>query len=266
VGLALENADLSRQTQVKLRETEALLSVSRALSSTLDQATLFRHFLRRVATTLGADSVGLWLLGKDGERLDPHAAYHLPRHVTETVRGTRLSIAEHEFYAEAVRTLRPVFSRDVATDPRIPAWANKLVPHRSQLFVPIVSRGRFIGGFAAVWWEREPELSASEVDLMEAIANQAAIAISNVGLFEENRRQVEELSVLYELSRAVTGQLDRAALLDTVATQMARVLDARQMIAMLIDPQQSEFEVVFRIADGVRQPAQERYPLHGVGL
>ena len=36
VGLAMENAELSRQTAGKLQETETLLSVSRTLSSTLD--------------------------------------------------------------------------------------------------------------------------------------------------------------------------------------------------------------------------------------
>src|SRR5438552_4666619 len=100
---------------------------------------------------------------------------------------------------------------------------------------------------------------------MEAIANQAAAAIANVRLFEENRRQVEELSVLYELSRAVTGQLDRDALLDAMAAQMARVVDARQMIVMLIDESQSDLEVVLRIVDGVRHPADGRYPVRGEG-
>jgi GAF domain-containing protein/CheY-like chemotaxis protein len=266
VGLALENADLSRQTQAKLRETETLLSISRALSATLDLTPLFRHLLRRVTSTLRADAVGIWLLAGDGEWLEPHAGYHVPRELVDVLRHLRLSIVKHEFYAEAARTLRPVFSRDVKGDPRVPAEVRESAPHRSQLFVPIVTHGRFIGGFAAVWWERERELSAGDVDLMEAIANQAAIAIANARLFEENRRQVEELSVLYDLSRAVTGQLDRGAVLDAVATQMARVLDARQMIAMLVDEARNDMEVVFRIADGVPQPAHGRYPLRGVGL
>jgi GAF domain-containing protein/CheY-like chemotaxis protein len=266
VGLALENADLWLKTESKLRETETLLSVSRALSSTLDLSTLFRHFLRRVGSTVGADSVGVWLLAEDGEWLEPHTGHQVPRARFEVLRNLRLSVVAHEFYAEAASTLRPVFSRDVNADPRVPAAVREAVPHRSQLFVPIVSQGRFIGGFAAVWWERECELAKDDLDLMEAIANQAAVAIANVRLFEENRRQVEELSVLYDLSRAVTGQLDRAALIDTVATQMARVLDARQMIAMLIDHAHGELEVVLRIVDGVRQPADGRYPLRGVGL
>ena len=266
VGLALENADLSRQTQAKLRETETLLSVSRSLSTTLDLAALFRQFLRRVASTLAADSVGIYLLDEDGEWMTPHTGYQLPRERFEQLRQIRLSIVKHEFYAQAARTRRPMYSRDVASDPRVPAAIREGMPHRSQLFVPIVARDQFIGGFAAVWWERERDLSPSDLDLMEAIANQAAIAIANARLFEENRRQVEELSVLHELSRAVTGQLDRVALIEAVAAQVGRVLDARQMVLMLIDDERQELQVALRIADGVRQPADGRYPLRSVGL
>src|SRR5262249_31531383 len=62
------------------------------------------------------------------------------------------------------------------------------------------------------------------------------------------------------------GQLDRDALLDAVAVQMARVLDARQMVVIMIDDQRHDLQVVLRIVDGVRQPAEDRYPLRGVGL
>jgi GAF domain-containing protein/ActR/RegA family two-component response regulator/anti-sigma regulatory factor (Ser/Thr protein kinase) len=266
VGLALENADLFRQTQAKLRETEALLSVSRALSTTLDLSALFRHFLRRVADTLDTDSVGVWLLGEDGEWLEAHTGYHVPPERLEGIRRLRLSIVKHDLYAEAVRTRRPVFSRDVAADPRVPAVVRELAPHQSQLFVPIVAHDRFIGGLIAVWWARERELSEGELDLMEVIANQAGIAIANARLFEENRRQVEELSVLHELSQAVTGQLDRAALIDALSTQVARVLDVRHMFVILVDEERNDLEVVFRIADGVPQPRLDRYPLRSAGL
>ena len=85
-----------------------------------------------------------------------------------------------------------------------------------------------IGGFAVVWWTRSREFSPSDLALIEAIASQAGVAIENARLFDENRRRVEELSVLHELSRAVTGQLDRAALLDALRGQVARVLDVAQ--------------------------------------
>src|SRR4030095_15357692 len=71
VGLAMENAELARQTQSKLAETETLLSVSRAVSSTFDLHGLVRHFLRQVANTFEADTVGLWLVDERGPWVTP---------------------------------------------------------------------------------------------------------------------------------------------------------------------------------------------------
>jgi len=267
VGLAMENVELARQTQIKLTETETLLSVSRAVSSTLDVQSLVRLFLRQVATTFGADTVGLWMVDETGQWLVPFAGYRVPTAQLAALRDVRLSLVDHAIYAEAARTRRAVYSADAANDPRMPPIIREETPHRGHLFVPVVAKDRMIGGFAAVWWERGREFSASEIALMEAIANQAGVAIENARLFEENRRRVEELSVLHELSRAVTGELDRGALLQALRTQLARVLDVRNMVVILRSEDGDELEVALRIIDDARDDSEPtRYPSRGIGL
>src|SRR6185436_1856172 len=248
-----ENAELARQTQIKLAETETLLSVSRAVSSTFELQELVRHFLRQVANTFAADTVGLWLVDETGQWLTPLAGYHVPPAQLEALRDVRLSIAEHPLYVEAAATRRPIVVEDAATDPRLPAVLREQAPHKSHLWVPIVAKGRMIGGFAVVWWTRTREFSAGDLALIEAIATQAGVAIENARLFDENRRRVEELSVLHELSRAVTGQLDRAALLESLRGQLARVVDVSNMVVVL--------------RDGQVDPSEpRRYPASGIGL
>jgi GAF domain-containing protein/CheY-like chemotaxis protein len=267
VGLAMENSELARQTQLKLAETQTLLSVSRAVSSTLDVQSLVRLFLRQVATTFGADTVGLWMVDETGQWLTPLAGYRVPPAWLAALRDVRLSLVDHAIYAEAARTRRPVFSADAAHDPRMPPVIRGQAPHRSQLFVPVVTKDRMIGGFAVVWRERQRDVSASELALLETIANQAGVAIENARLFEENRQRVEELSVLHELSRAVTGELDRAALLEALRVQLARIVDVRNMIVMLRAEDGDEMEVALRTVDGVRDDGEpRRYPSSGVGL
>ncbi|MGH9268712.1 MAG: GAF domain-containing protein, partial [Acidimicrobiales bacterium] len=179
VGLAMENAELARQTRAKLAETETLLSVSRAVSSTLDVQSLVRHFLRQVATTFGADTVGLWMVDETGQWLTPLAGYRVPAAQLAALREVRLSLVDHAIYAEAARTRRPVFSADAANDPRMPPIIREAAPHKSHLFVPVVAKDRMLGGFAVVWWERQRDFTESEFALMEAIASQAGVAIEN---------------------------------------------------------------------------------------
>ncbi|HYB44232.1 MAG TPA: GAF domain-containing protein, partial [Candidatus Methylomirabilis sp.] len=267
VGLAMENAELARQTQQKLEETERLLAVSRTLASTLDLETLPRQFLRHVVRALGADSAALWLLDGSGEWMDPVVGYHIPRERIEVLRRVRLSIAAHPFYAEAARTRRPVVSLAAAADPRIPAALRDAAPHRTQLFVPIVVKDRMLGGFAVAWWETARPLAESEVKLMEAIASQAGVALENARLFLDNQRRVEELSVLHELSRAVTGQLDQADLLDTIHQHVARLLDVDHMAILLWEDSSDDLVVALRVGGGVRRDGEpSRYPRRRAGL
>jgi GAF domain-containing protein/ActR/RegA family two-component response regulator len=267
VGLAIENTELARQTAVQLAETRTMLSASRALSSTLDLQSMVRHFLRAVAAIVRADCVGAWMVGEDGEWLEPLAGYRLPRERVEEFRRFRISILKHAFYAEAARTRRPVYTSDATRDSRIPTAIREHGAHRTQLFVPVVVKDRMIAGFAAVWWEQAREFGDDELALMEAIANQAGVAIENARLFDENRRRVEELSVLHDLSRAVTGQLDRAALIAALRAQLARVLAADNLVVVLRDHERGDLELAIRVADGVEDTAPpRRFPLDGAGL
>jgi GAF domain-containing protein/CheY-like chemotaxis protein len=246
-ALALENARLHEETERRLRETETVLAVSRTLSSTLDFDRLSRQLMREIARAIGADSVGVWMADETGQWLSPTIGYHVPPQWLPGIRGLRVSLAEHEFYAEAVRTRRAVFARDVGVDPRLPAVVRAAAPHRSQLFVPIVAKERVIGGFIAVWWEQERALAAGDLTLMEAIANQAGVALENLRLFEENRRQVKELSVLHGLSRVLTGQLDRQALLDALRQQLPRVLSVDEFAVLLKDDKAGGVEEALRL-------------------
>ena len=267
VGLAMENADLTRQTKAKLAETEMLLSASRALGSTLDIQGLVRHFLRSVAASIGADCVGAWLLQDDGEWLEPLAGYRIPRERLASFRQFRVSVLKHAFYAEAARTRRAVYTTDAMHDTRLPAVIREEGPHRTQLFVPVVVKDRMIAGFAALWWEQAREFTASELAVMEALASQAGVALENARLFEENRQRVEQLSVLHDLSRAVTGQLDRAALIAALRVQVARVLTAENMVVILRDDERGDLEVAIRVAGGVEDTGPpRRFPPRERGL
>jgi len=64
-----------------------------------------------LATTLGADCVGSWLVQEDGEWLEPIAGYRIPPERLAAFRELRVSLLKHPFYAEAARTRRPVVTK-----------------------------------------------------------------------------------------------------------------------------------------------------------
>ncbi len=267
IGLAMENAELERQTQARLAETETLLAVSRTLSSTLDLETMSRHFVRHIVQALGADTGGVWLLDETGQWLEPLAGYRVPTPTLEALRRMRIPIAGNTLYAEAARTLRCVVAAEGDRDPLVPADLRGALAHRTQLFVPIVASGRMTGGFAVTWSREARALSDGELRLVEAVGSQAGAALDNARLFRDNQRRLEELAVLHQLSRAVTGRLDQAELIDTVHQQVARVLDVHDLVILLHDEERAELAVVLRITDGrpdLREPRRHTARLGGL--
>src|SRR5947199_5455684 len=88
---------------------------------------------------------------------------------------------------------------------------------------------------------------------------------SDVCSSDLNRRQVEELSVLHELARAMAGQLDREALLETLRVHVPPLLSARKLVVVLADEQRGDLEVVLRVVDGGVDDHATRYG-RSVGL
>ena len=115
LALAMENADLARQTAEKLSEMERLLNVSRALSSTIELGPLLRTLLRQVTRTTGADSAGVWLADPATGALEPFAGYHVPPDVLERLRGYRIDPGRSPVYADAIAR-RAVATWDSARD------------------------------------------------------------------------------------------------------------------------------------------------------
>jgi signal transduction histidine kinase len=262
----MENADLARLTVEKLSEMERLLSVSRALSSTIELGPLLRALLRQVTRTTGADSAGVWLADSATGTLEPFAGYHVPAEALQRLRGYRIDPGRSPLYAEAMAR-RAVTTWDSARgggEPS-PPFAT-IAPHRAQLFAPIVANERLVGALIAVWWERESTCGDREIALVEAMATQAGMALENARLFDDDRRKLAELSVLYELSRAVTGQLDTSQLVEAVEREVSRVLDVHNLAVFLHDPGRGELEVALREWDGTREPDLPRRRPLGVGL
>jgi hypothetical protein len=106
-----ERAELQRREQLRLRETETLLAVSRALSSTRDPTETMRRVAREVALALAADMVGAYLANAAHERLWPTAGYHVPPDLLDAFRRIPIPIKGHTAIEEAWIHRRAVWTQ-----------------------------------------------------------------------------------------------------------------------------------------------------------
>ncbi len=183
-AVACENASLITSLRAKNSRLNALLEVSRALSSTLELAPLCRLILDQ-AVELTRSAAGVLLLyDATGEKLDVRCAKGVP---DQALDGLELRAGEgiSGWVLLEGRSLRVP---DVHQDPRYIEIDPRV---KSEMAVPIVYDEQIVGVINVDSFE---ENAYSELDqrLMETLAAQAAIAVRNADQFQRLRNRLED--------------------------------------------------------------------------
>ena len=126
---------------------------------------------------------------------------------------------------------RPVVVDDVSEDSR---YISVLPTTRSELAVPLISKGRVIGVLDIESSERA-YFREDQVRVLNMLASQIAIAIENANLYESERRNREIISLLYEISLEVASTLDVEELIDKIATAVKSTIDYHICSILLLD-------------------------------
>ncbi len=235
-AVAIDKARLFQQTQARLRETETLLAVTQALSSTLDPTETMRRVAREIARTLGADMVGAYLADAAKETLHPIAGYRVPQDLYERFMRYPISIQGHPAMEEAWRRRQTVWWSDAARDGRLDPASVQRFPHQSALFVPMTVKDEPIGGFFVVWWKERRQFTPEEIRLVSGISDQAAMFIENARLYSEATRRRREAEELARLARMLTESLDAADVGERIVESSLQLLGGQFSVLRLLQP------------------------------
>jgi two-component system cell cycle sensor histidine kinase/response regulator CckA len=124
----------------------------------------------------------------------------------------------------------PVTTPNVLSDPRVTLTPDnraliEQAPYRSVLAVPLIVQGAVIGALSVGGAEGRI-FAEAEMTVVQAYADQAAIAIENARLYQESAAHERRLATMVAMARKLTSRLDLASVLDTVAEAAAEVFEA----------------------------------------
>ena len=224
--LLRENTRLQVELRGRLAESEALVEISSTVSSTLDIREALRRICRALARLLGADTAAAYLHDLGTDQLLPTAAYHVPKEYLTVLAAAPLPLSEQGFHASVWTERRPVWSDDVARDPRFSHEMFRSFRHQSGLILPLLIEDRVAGGFYIVWWTAHRRFEERELRMLDHVCEQVGLLLRNASLYEEAERNRHRLEVLNEVSRQLAAVHDTDEVLTLIVNQAARLVKA----------------------------------------
>lgn len=253
-AVAVHNARLFAEATRRRREAEELAHGARMLTESLDAAEVADRVVQSVLPIFGADSAGLRLLRPDGTleaiAWAGAAADQLqPGHVIEPGAGLT---------ARVIAEGRAVSTSDIFADPAL-ALTDDLRRRleqsaaRALLAAPLRAKGELIG-ILMIASRAVREFSDADAALLQAFADQAALAMENARLYGEATRRQHEAEEIARVAQTLTGSLDVSDIVQRIVGSVLPVLHPRSSGFRLVQPDGSLMVIEQGQADGVHAP------------
>jgi signal transduction histidine kinase/CheY-like chemotaxis protein len=189
--IAIENVRLLNELRESLQRQTATADVLKVIShSAFDLGPVFEAVVESAVKLCEADRGFLFRF--DGELLRMAASCNASSELTQFVQQHPITPERYSVSARAALERRTVQVLDVQADPEYAYVVRDVGPIRTTLGVPMLKGDALVGVITIYRLEVRP-FTEKQIVLMETFADQAAIAIENVRLFEEIQDKSRQL-------------------------------------------------------------------------
>ncbi|HYQ48071.1 MAG TPA: PAS domain S-box protein [Thermodesulfovibrionales bacterium] len=217
----------SEKLRRKLNETQLLLDIARVAGTSLERKDSFGYIVQTIVDSMHYGSCAVYMLDadKDSFRLefsnDPEDA--------EKRQNLSLSALSRTQVCQQPDLLMEMDFRDL-----MQGFGLTLEHEESGIVVPIIRDTACIG-LLIVRNTAAYVFSDDERNILKIISHTIGSVIRNAELYLATRQHAEKMTVLFDLSRAVTSVLDLETLLRKIAEEIARLVSSRGCIIRLIE-------------------------------
>ena len=195
---SLENARLLEQTQQALREAETLNVIAQNLGRMNSEEEMFEFVLPRYLDYLNLAQGGITILDESRTHANLKALMREGKLVEPNL---VIPVDENPPIQEMLETKQPVTILDAQTSNLLESARHlpERFNYRSLLLVPILIREEIVGFLGADSVETRREFSKDEIDLIQTVADQVAIAMANMRSLAETQKALDELEATQRL-------------------------------------------------------------------
>jgi len=224
---------------------ELLYHVSRELATALDLRTVLQRVLYEAIQNVGGERCSIVVLDDAGKVVDATIIVYgkqIHEHTTQQMREPM----ERGLAGWVIQNRKGVYVPNTSKDERWLMRQDDTTDRtKSAICVPLLAREQLVGVLTLVHTTVDA-FSAQQVDLMQAIADQAGIAVLNARLYTESQRQARVMTALAEGAAAMNASLRMDDVYQRVLIQAMQALQVETVALGLIEGE----NIIFRAAAG----------------
>lgn len=231
-----------------------LLDIGRTLSGTLSPKELYRAIYRETARVV--ETSGFYISVYDEARDLATVVFYADR---DQERSVQLTYRGSD--SEVIRTGEGSLIRDRSEATSLMVLGEEESElTRSAISAPLRHKGRILGAISTQSY-RPNAYTDGDLELLQGIADVAAVAVENARQFGELERRRREAEQIEEIGRTVARSLDTQTVLGTVIDAVLNLLDADGSTVWLIEGSTARVEAS---AGRVSLPPELRWELEGL--
>ena len=234
VGAALHHARSLSRARRELTRARALRSVTQELTGQLELEEVLDDIVDRTQSLFEGDKVGLWMLTDAQHPFQLVASREIGDSFQAAVRS--MTLETPSLGASAVRERRTQVAHQADFDRAAGAMREvyRAEGLRSVCLVPLVSPERVVG-LLGVYHLRDREWPDDELALVQAFANQAAVAINNARLYRSLADQAARMRSIHDLSARLNRLTNVQAIADAIVAEASTLADYHDIRVYTVD-------------------------------
>ena len=206
----------------KLAQRETTINrITATIRSSLEPPVMFAAIAKELGSALGVDgcTLSLWTrrdrFVKCVGLYNPHEPQKIIQNSPDWQQATTSSvpISENPILQALLYTKKPVSSADLEKQKKLARyelpWHSKA---RALLIVPLIVEAEIIGSITLRQSDASRHWTQAEIELAEAVAAQAAIAVQQAKLYQTTKKQAEQLQIKEQKVRELNTYLTESVL------------------------------------------------------
>ncbi len=227
LGMAVQHRQVQDQinrlygAERQARQLAEALTVSAAtLNASLQTGAVLDHILSHLDKFLPHDAANVMLV-EDGRAKVQRAYGYSQEEMKLPGMQQKLAVHQSPWLDRAANSRRPVIVTDLKAESN-GGEVEGLEWIRSFCVIPIIHADRTLG-FINLQSTNPEAFQPSQLEMMEAFADQAALALQNAWLFEQSRENARQIAMLNEITRAAIGAPSLIEMLEIVVNRVCEV-------------------------------------------